>query len=649
MKISYRPELDGIRAIAIISVILYHAQITIFGSQIFKGGFIGVDIFFVISGYLITSIILKELISTDNFLFKNFYERRIRRIIPGLLFVMFLSLPLAWIYLNFGSLLDFSKSIFYSLGFTSNFYFHYSGTQYADEDGLLKPFLHTWSLAVEEQFYILFPIVLLVIFKYFRKYLLVILVVIFIISLLIANWGSKNYPSATFYFLHARFFELLAGSILAYFEIQTGHRSKNERLNAILPLVGLLLICHSIFYFNDKIFHPSFYTLSPILGVCLIIWFVNKNNFIYEVLSSKLFVGTGLISYSLYLWHYPIFAFSRIIDINLDDNFSKLILVLITIVLSIFSYFFIERPSRNKNYSFKKILKIIILSVLILLIINILIIFNTKSKFLIKTNFYQEKPTYQYLTQNNKLCFDRLDDFCKFGSNYQNKKIYLIGDSHLGSLSYDLEKKLQNFIFIPITSAGYFHFNQNESVNKKTKKIDDNYKKLNLSINNELLNSKNNIIIFGGATSLYFYEKRFINKDSNWHLTFVNPESLEHNSELLKKDFINILVNLTKNNDVILLYPIPEIGVNIQKNKLNTESFTYKNFLVINSEVINFFDSLNLDRLHKVYPYKIFCNKGNECVAGDDKGLYFSDRWHPSLYGATLINNLIIDKIRTLQ
>ena len=102
---------------------------------------------------------------------------------------------------------------------------------------------------------------------------------------------------------------------------------------------------------------------------------------------------------------------------------------------------------------------------------------------------------------------------------------------------------------------------------------------LNLSINNELLNSKNNIIIFGGATSLYFYEKRFINKDSNWHLTFVNPESLEHNSELLKKDFINILVNLTKNNDVILLYPIPEIGVNIQKNKLNTESFTYKNFL----------------------------------------------------------------------
>jgi hypothetical protein len=97
------------------------------------------------------------------------------------------------------------------------------------------------------------------------------------------------------------------------------------------------------------------------------------------------------------------------------------------------------------------------------------------------------------------------------------------------------------------------------------------------------------------------------------------------------------------------LYPIPEIGVNIQKNKLNTESFTYKNFLVINSDVINFFDSLNLDRLHKVYPYKIFCNKGNECVAGDDKGLYFSDRWHPSLYGATLINNLIIDKIRTLQ
>ena len=172
MKLTYRPEIDGLRAIAVGAVILYHAQITIFGHQPFKGGFIGVDIFFVISGYLITSIILKELLTYGSFSFKHFYERRIRRILPALLFVMLVSLPFAWTYLMPLRFEDFSKSILYSLGFSSNFYFFYSGQQYGAESGLLKPFLHTWSLSVEEQYYILFPIVLLITFKYFRKYIL---------------------------------------------------------------------------------------------------------------------------------------------------------------------------------------------------------------------------------------------------------------------------------------------------------------------------------------------------------------------------------------------------------------------------------------------------------------------------------------------
>ena len=166
MKLNYRPEIDGLRAVAVASVILYHAQITIFGYKPFKGGFIGVDIFFVISGYLITSIILKELVTTGSFSFKHFYERRIRRILPALLVVMLASLPFAWVYLLPNSLVDFSKSILYSLGFSSNFFFHYSGQQYDAESGLFKPFLHTWSLSVEEQFYIFFPIIVLIAFKY---------------------------------------------------------------------------------------------------------------------------------------------------------------------------------------------------------------------------------------------------------------------------------------------------------------------------------------------------------------------------------------------------------------------------------------------------------------------------------------------------
>ena len=190
-KIPYRPEIDGLRAISVIAVILYHLNplnLNLpFISDPFSGGFIGVDIFFVISGYLITSIILKELFNTGTFSFKNFYERRIRRILPALIFVMLASIIFAWIYLLPNSLKSFSESLITSLGFSSNFYFHYTGLEYAAENSNLIPLLHTWSLSVEEQFYILFPLLLLFIVKYYKKYLIWVLISIFIISLLFSD------------------------------------------------------------------------------------------------------------------------------------------------------------------------------------------------------------------------------------------------------------------------------------------------------------------------------------------------------------------------------------------------------------------------------------------------------------------------------
>ena len=335
MEKNYRPEIDGLRAIAVVSVILYHAQITILGHQPFQGGFIGVDIFFVISGYLITSIILKELVTTGSFSFKHFYERRIRRILPVLLFVMLVSLPFAWMYLLPTSFIDFSKSILYSLGFSSNFYFHYTGQQYGAESGLLKPFLHTWSLSVEEQYYILFPIILLVVFKFFRKYLIHLLILGFVMSLGLADWGSRNHPSFNFYILLTRGWELLAGSLLAYFEITKNHRSTNKTLNLILPTIGLLLVGLSIFFSNDEMRHPSLYTLTPIIGVCLIIWFADEKDIITKILSTKPLVAIGLISYSLYLWHYPIFAFARMHEFIQGNLFNLLFLGVIISILSI--------------------------------------------------------------------------------------------------------------------------------------------------------------------------------------------------------------------------------------------------------------------------------------------------------------------------
>jgi len=418
MKLNYRPEIDGLRAIAVLAVIFYHAQITILDHQPFQGGFIGVDIFFVISGYLITSIILKELITTGTFSFKYFYERRIRRILPALQLIMLVSFPFAWSYIIPGSFIDFSKSILYSLGFSSNFYFHFTGQQYGAESGLLKPFLHTWSLSVEEQYYILFPIILLITFKYLRKYLGLILILGFVISLIFTDWSIKNHPSETFYFLHTRIWELLAGSILAYFEIQLGRRSENRILNLLLPSVGILLIGHSIFLFNDKMFHPSFYTLSPIIGVCLVVWFAGTNELITKILSSKLFVGTGLISYSLYLWHYPIFAFYRIKNFT-PSEFDKIELIFLTFVLSIISYFFVERPFRNKKFNFKKIIYILGFSFFIILSMNLIVIFNKGYE----TRFSFSNKPYYIKSKEFEVNYN-YDD-------YSNKKNALIvGNSH---------------------------------------------------------------------------------------------------------------------------------------------------------------------------------------------------------------------------
>ena len=242
MKILYRPDIDGLRALSVIAVILYHANFQFNDQYLFRGGYIGVDIFFVISGYLITSLILKELEIDKNFSFIGFYERRCRRLLPVLFFVILAFLPFSWFYLIPPAFEDFSKSILYAVGFGSNFFFHYSGLEYAGVAGMYKPFLHTWSLSVEEQYYIIFPIFLYFTFKYFNKYLFQILALVLVISFLFAEWGSKNYISATFYFIHSRMWELLAGSMLAYLEIKKGSRSENKLLNELLPILGILFI-----------------------------------------------------------------------------------------------------------------------------------------------------------------------------------------------------------------------------------------------------------------------------------------------------------------------------------------------------------------------------------------------------------------------
>ncbi len=661
MKLTYRPEIDGLRAIAVVAVILYHAQITILGHKPFKGGFIGVDIFFVISGYLITSIILKELVNTGSFSFKHFYERRVRRILPALLFVMLASLPFAWMYLLPSSFIDFSKSILYSLGFSSNFYFYYTGQIYGAESGLLKPFLHTWSLSVEEQFYILFPIVLLVIFKYFTKYLIHILILGFVISLGLADWGTKNYAAFNFYVLPTRGWEILAGSILAYFEINNTHRNKNKTLNLILPTIGLLLIIHSIIFFNDEMYHPSFYTLSPIIGVCLIIWFSNKDELITKILSTKLFVGIGLISYSLYLWHYPIFAFFRNSEFA-QYQIIKIIIIFIAFTLSIISFFFIEKPFRNGKNNFFKILIILLISILIIIILNLTILYNKgfKKRMIFPEVVLNTLETLNYRqnSQNGLKCHNRLGDkgFCIFNELSDNKgDIVLLGDSLTDAILTNLIEQVSN------TKYRLIHMGYNGNLflpnfirfEKRTNNIitDEN----NHNFRKKFLENKTHkntyVIIYGDYN--YYFEKRL--KISENEITEYKTSSkystrdnvfldYDRRKILLKKKIKESLINLSKNKKVLLIYPSPIPPVDIlnhikikRTNIYKDETFYLKDkvnysknfFRKYNSEIFELFNEINLKNLYKIKLENIFCPK-NQCIFYDNKNSYIFDHVHPS-------------------
>ena len=652
IKTEYRPEIDTLRAIAVIAVIIYHAKIYLFGNLIFSGGFLGVDIFFIISGYLITSIILKELIEKESFSFKNFYIKRVRRIIPALLFIILVSIPFSWIYLFPTDLVNFSKSVLYSLGFGSNFYFHFSGLEYGSPEGLLKPFLHTWSLSVEEQYYILFPIGLVAVFKYFRKQLIYFLAICFAISLLMADWGSKNYISANFYFLHARIWELILGSLVAYFEIKLGHRGQDKILCQVLPILGLILIGYSFISFDNETFHPSFYTLLPTIGVTLILWFTSKGNFILRILSYKLFVKVGLISYSLYLWHYPIFSFANHLEIFFDNNLGKLFLIIITFILSVFTYYFIEQPARKLN-SLKIVFSLLfIFSVIIVTYSTTTILMDGFSK-RIKVKNYQVKPTFYYLEQDNKICFNRNNEYCDFGS--KEKKIIILGDSHLESLAYDLYNRTKSdYSFLTITHTGYFHLRDIKQINKYTKKINKDYDVIRNKVDKILNKSENNIIIVGGAASLYFYNKRVEGRALHWDNLFVDEKSLKYNPKSVENAFENLIKELSENNEVILLYPIPELGTNLQKKRIEhivrVFNYDYSDFLKQNNEVIEFYNSINYPKVHKVYPHTAFCDEEtNLCSTHDENNFFFFDGYHPSIEGSKMINDLIIKKISYLN
>ena len=676
MKNVYRPEIDGLRALAVLPVIFYHA-----GIEIFKGGFVGVDIFFVVSGYLITTIILKD-IKEEKFSLINFYQRRARRILPALIIVIALSLPVAIFLLPPIDLQNLSKSIISSLTFWSNFQFT-SESGYFAVPGEYKPLLHTWSLSIEEQFYIIYPLILILFFTIKKSLVSFFIFLIFLTSLFFAQWSgninskfpffdenllfySQSYLSE-FMMPFGRIWELALGAICAFMInskdknfIITHIRSSKLLYSEIYSVIGFLLIFFSVFFLSENFPYPSFYSLIPTFGTALLILFCQKKTFVHKVLSNHTLVFIGLISYSAYLFHYPIFSFIKYASINIKSNFYIYIIPLI-LFISFLNWKFIEKPFRNPKTSIKKLLIFISFSYLILITISFYIYFNNgldkREKFVLPKNIENSFN----LEQKGLKCFninyihkkENQEKICKIGNQKREKIDFIVvGDSHIVSY-YSMLNDLANRnnkkgLFLgysgcpPIINIYPLRGDQKER----------NCFQLNKSIQ-RIVKEKNikNLILI----SRWSYYTDGDNNGKN-----LAPISLKQSRNITKalsrnafKKGLNDTLNFYQNKNVFIVEQPPHQDVD--PKKVYYRSFN-QNFKKFSQNLLNY--SVNINQHNNLQSFiknifkqakndynnltlinvdNVFCNKNiKKCFIGNNKHSFYTDLNHLSIEGAKL-------------
>jgi peptidoglycan/LPS O-acetylase OafA/YrhL len=344
----YRADIDGLRAVAVLSVLFFHTKI-----PGFPGGFVGVDVFFVISGYLITSIIAKDMFQ-EKFSFLAFYERRMRRIFPAIFFLLFSCTLIAAVLLAPSDFVVFARTMIAATGFLSNFYFlrHAAAGGYFANLSDLQPLLHTWSLAVEEQFYLLFPAVLFALIKWARQRTRQWLSVFALVSFLLSVKLMRHHPSAAFYMLLPRSWELLMGSLLA---LKAVPPISPRWLREIASTAGLvLIICADFFYTNQTPF-PGLSALLPCVGAWLVIYAGEQGSpWANTALTFPPLVFIGVISYSLYLWHWPLIVFANYFSGHNLRGAQTLAVILISILMAFISFEFVESRFRGRNAAFSR-------------------------------------------------------------------------------------------------------------------------------------------------------------------------------------------------------------------------------------------------------------------------------------------------------
>lgn len=576
---NYRPEIDGLRAIAVVPVILFHA-----GFKLFSGGFVGVDVFFVISGFLITGIILSE-IENGKFSIVNFYERRAKRILPVLFLVMLTCIPFAWTMLFPHDLISFSKSLISTSVFLSNILF-WSERGYFGSATELKPLIHTWSLSIEEQYYLFFPLLLLLLSKK-NTQRNVILIIVFIVSFVLCVWLTPIHQDSAFFLLPTRFWELLVGSFTAiiYYNIEKNNKNLNTKTENYLSIVGIFLIVYSIFNFDKNTNFPGYTALMPVIGSAMVLLCANKNTLVGNCLGKRVFVFIGLLSYSAYLWHQPIFTFYRLG--NYDQSLIFFItLIVFTFILSYLSWKYIEQPFRKATIKTINVFMLTSFFIVFFIIVGCLGVSNNGYAERFSKN---DREIFNNFINPGEYVSKKFDSKVLTGFNLNDKKkkkIVLIGDS--------FGKDILNAVY---ESSVY------DSVEISTYQINSECGNLYLKtdFSNNIDPSK-----LPRCKTMGWYEneklKRLINEAdqlwlaSSWSMWVAEylPESINN----LERDFGKpVLVFGTKNFGDVSLKSLISIPYNQRQNYYSTidiQSFNVQSFMRNKLSSKNYIDVGNL-------------------------------------------------------
>ena len=668
----YRPEIDGLRALAVIPVILFHA-----GFEHFSGGYVGVDVFFVISGYLITTIILSE-IEAGTFSLVSFYERRARRILPALFLVMVVSLPAAWLWLSPPDMEDFSKSLVAVSIFSSNFLF-WLESGYWDAASELKPLLHTWSLAVEEQYYLLFPLFLMMMWRFRKRWIVGSFMLIAAASLVVAQWGAYHYPAATFFLLPTRAWELAIGASIAFYFLYRKNAIRillsHKIVDDVLGLCGLLMIGYATLAFDETVPFPSLHALIPTIGTGLIILFSSPQTLVGRLLGTRLLVGIGLISYSAYLWHYPLISFARHRSLTEPGEWLFAFLALLSFPLAYLSWKYVEGPFRKKGvYNRKTIFLFTFVGSAFFIAIGLAGLV---------TNGWQARVDERLVglsTETNEVmqCTAKKfqqENICELVDS-RTKLTFLMGDSHAGAIAYEMQKAFsEEGVGLLLAKKNRCPPIQNVYRADRRFMTDLSCYENSEEIYRFIRNNKDiEFVVLLARWTLTLEGTRFNNKEGGVetsknkpHLDLVvdgQPEyhpNYDHRPGLAKRYSDSIQALLDMGKKVILVYPVPETGWDVptylsryyminptREFRSEVGSTSHEVFKERNSRSYDALDKVGTHPgLYRIYPENILCDNDvkDRCIVQKQGHTLYRDDDHLSNAGAKLIVEQIIGLI----